>query len=538
MTSIERLSPGHLLSAGALVLAMFLQTAAGANLGSPDLEPALQGRQDIIFFEDFEYPDFYTHWGQSSVPSTCQRVSSPVFDGDSSLHVQVPQGQHTGIGWQWKFANFGLPEPEEVYFRYYTYFGDSWRKAGGGGIGKQPGIAGTYGVAGWGGRPSDGTNGWSARMGDIDRISAIEPTFYCYNADMLGIYGDTWGWGEDAYLQRERWYAIEVYGKMNSIIDGIGRRDGILRGWVDGELVFEKTDIHFRDVDSLKIECVWFNVYVGGTWTAEQDMDVYFDNMVFASDYIGPFGWEQPGLDHEIKYLGDGLYGVTFTARGNDGQQKSFFADVSFEGTSGGQIQQQKAVIIPGVLEHNVDTEAEANLYDGQGTPPYEKDRDSYFLEPFSSGDVMVLTAGDNYYYIEAGTGASGQYEDAPLAYIVCDGDLAYYGQISRLAKNYAASGIVEMPPPGDANLDGLVDGCDYTIWCDNYQQAGLGWAGGDFNGDGVVDGGDYTIWADFYTGGGSQVPEPTVVMTILFGGPLAVLSACRRKRPGRSRGS
>ena len=53
----------------------------GEHLGSPDLEPGLIGRDDIIFFEDFEYADFYTHWGQSGIPSTCGRVTDPVFDG-------------------------------------------------------------------------------------------------------------------------------------------------------------------------------------------------------------------------------------------------------------------------------------------------------------------------------------------------------------------------------------------------------------------------------------------------------------------------
>ncbi len=216
-----------------------------------------------------------------------------------------------------------------------------------------------------------------------------------------------------------------------------------------------------------------------------------------------------PSVEYTFKYLGDGKYGLTFSVHGNDEELASFFADMSFEGSGGGQIQQQKAIIIPGVLEYEVDAEADADLYDGQGTPPYEKDRDSYFLEPFSSGDVMLLEKAENYYHMEAGTGAASKYEVAPLAYIVCDGDVAFYGAISRLAENYDVSEIAVLPPPGDANRDGLVDGGDYTIWCDNYSATDLGWAGADFNGDGVVDGGDYTIWADFYGTGSAAVPEP-----------------------------
>ncbi len=54
----------------------------------------------------------------------------------------------------------------------------------------------------------------------------------------------------------------------------------------------------------------------------------------------------------------------------------------------------------------------------------------------------------------------------------------------------------------GDFNSDGVVDGADYTVWADRYGYSGCGWVDGDFTGDGVVDGADYTIWADHFTGG------------------------------------
>ncbi len=48
---------------------------------------------------------------------------------------------------------------------------------------------------------------------------------------------------------------------------------------------------------------------------------------------------------------------------------------------------------------------------------------------------------------------------------------------------------------PGDANLDGLVDGSDFSIWNSNKFTIDTGWCGGDFNADGVTDGGDFGIW-------------------------------------------
>jgi len=49
-----------------------------------------------------------------------------------------------------------------------------------------------------------------------------------------------------------------------------------------------KNDIRMRDVNSLKIESVWLNVYLGGTWTSRSDHHLYIDNVVIARKYIGP----------------------------------------------------------------------------------------------------------------------------------------------------------------------------------------------------------------------------------------------------------
>ncbi|MBL9123399.1 MAG: dockerin type I repeat-containing protein [Planctomycetaceae bacterium] len=80
-----------------------------------------------------------------------------------------------------------------------------------------------------------------------------------------------------------------------------------------------------------------------------------------------------------------------------------------------------------------------------------------------------------------------------------------------------------KLSPPGDANLDAVVDGADYTIWADHYLQTGATRAQGDFNHDGVVDGADYTIWADHSSPAPAAlavVPEPASWM-LLAGGTL-----------------
>jgi hypothetical protein len=46
----------------------------------------------------------------------------------------------------------------------------------------------------------------------------------------------------------------------------------------------------------------------------------------------------------------------------------------------------------------------------------------------------------------------------------------------------------------GDANLDGRLDGSDYSKIDNGYIRHLSGWSNGDFNYDGVVDGSDYTL--------------------------------------------
>ena len=53
-------------------------------------------------------------------------------------------------------------------------------------------------------------------------------------------------------------------------------------------LVEEKTDWRWRDVDTLRIEEVWMNVYHGGTDPAPQDLVLYIDNVVIATEHVGP----------------------------------------------------------------------------------------------------------------------------------------------------------------------------------------------------------------------------------------------------------
>ena len=244
---------------------------------------------ESLFHCDFESDQWFKEWGASKTPPRVELVS---IDSERrfaplrgrALRVRIDQGGHYGLSLQYPFKELLGYEPEEVYFRYYLRFANDWDPRRGG---KLPGISGTYGRAGWGGRPVNGTDGWSARGVFEGQKNGKTPVgFYCYHMDMKGRYGSNWVWNRDdlGFLENNRWYCLEQFVKLNSP----GKADGILRGWVDGKLAFEKTDVRMRSVNRLKIEAVWVNFYLGGTWSAEREHHAYIDEAVISRHPIGP----------------------------------------------------------------------------------------------------------------------------------------------------------------------------------------------------------------------------------------------------------
>jgi hypothetical protein len=70
----------------------------------------------------------------------------------------------------------------------------------------------------------------------------------------------------------------------------------------------------------------------------------------------------------------------------------------------------------------------------------------------------------------------------------------------------------------GDANLDGQIDGSDYSRIDNAYLTSATGWYNGDFNYDGVIDGSDYTLIDNAFNmqaaGVNTQISGPSVIST------------------------
>jgi hypothetical protein len=213
--------------------------------------------------------------------------------------------------------------PTELYFRYYLKLKSGYHCSVDGK--KLPGLAGRYGVwtgddqvgdyepqTGNGGSPTtgdfDGTslNGWSVRHhafvapGDANPLRGLIPlNYYAYFVGMGDRYGSFWRWGNHALgyvnVEEDTWFCLEHYVKVNAVNgpfdpngNGAAVADGIVRGWLDGVLVFEKTDAVLRVHPAIRIDEVWLDHYHGGPRPAETTHRVSMAALVVARKYIGP----------------------------------------------------------------------------------------------------------------------------------------------------------------------------------------------------------------------------------------------------------
>jgi hypothetical protein len=246
---------------------------------------------DVLFATGFDEGSAWkTRWnvakGEIDTVERDEKFGFKSLSG-SALKINLRKGSNFGSDLRLDTKKFGQ-EPDNLHFRYYVRLASDWNPTLDGG--KMPGMAGTYNTAGWGGRRSNGNDGWSARGGFLRIFNDDHPMrgltqllTYVYHVDMKDSYGDVWIW-PGALLERNRWYCIEQQISLNRP----DAADGVLRVWIDGRMTLERKNLRFRTVDRLHIEDVWLNVYHGGVDPSPHDQHLYIDNVVVARQYIGP----------------------------------------------------------------------------------------------------------------------------------------------------------------------------------------------------------------------------------------------------------
>lgn len=243
-----------------------------------------------------------TEWNDPWLDSTVgPRNEVAIGDGHvgSGVRVTIGAGEHFGTAMRWRFADNGLDEPEQLWFRYYLRFPHGFPNVG---KGKLPGPAGLYSSSGRGNLPSTAAEpGWSARMffsptyderdADHTRIG-----YYLYHLDQGTNHGDLLLWDEEvATLEHGRWYCIEGQVAMNTP----GEADGLLAGYVDGAAAFDAQGVRYRrqNEPSIRIDSFWFDVYFGGRQPAPAQHQIDFDSLAFGPDRLGCDDSGERGFD-------------------------------------------------------------------------------------------------------------------------------------------------------------------------------------------------------------------------------------------------
>ena len=275
----------------------------------------LEGRDDVYMVTSFDEVDetgsenWQAKWSSHyaySLPTVVDETNA--YPGlnfqkweDKALQIHYTPGINQALNSLYAFEDKGFEKPVECYMRYMLRLSDPKNPDGGYApayAGKVPGWGATTPKCGNGGAPADGEC-WSARghyntyPPDHNELAGYFPIGnYVYHMDQSGNYGSNFMWskGYNGLLLPDRWYCIDQYIRVNTPAIGTEPEmsDGILRGWVDGKLAHEKTDIRFRRDPEANLKYVWFNFYHGGKPKPERDMYLWIANVVIAKNYIGP----------------------------------------------------------------------------------------------------------------------------------------------------------------------------------------------------------------------------------------------------------
>lgn len=96
-----------------------------------------------------------------------------------------------------------------------------------------------------------------------------------------------WTWS----FPKGRWFKVEQRVEQNTATarEGVGDlHDGILQTWVDGQLALDRQQMHWRTVNTMHVDGIFFLSYFGGSPTNPENkpskaQHIYFDNVIVST---------------------------------------------------------------------------------------------------------------------------------------------------------------------------------------------------------------------------------------------------------------
>jgi hypothetical protein len=321
-----RLSPALFLSVAAATLAAKGLHSGSGLAGKYPRDEGLARDPAVVLFENFEtgdLADLKSRWSDISNAGgkalTFSEEAPAPSGGNRSLQLTSTLGENTGGHLYTRlsreldtaFARFYVRFADDAqYVHHFVHFG-----------GYRPSTSYAQGGAGERPRGDERFTVGIEPYGDYGRHPAPGAwNFYAYWPEMkVSADGKFWGASipplAPALVPRARWQCVEIMLKANSAPEG---HDGELALWLDGQLVQrvrpgtpigEWTGMGFRPqtdgapfpgfrwrTDSrLKINFFWLLFYVTENAARQNKIAdpaavnrVWFDDIVVASEYIGP----------------------------------------------------------------------------------------------------------------------------------------------------------------------------------------------------------------------------------------------------------
>ena len=242
--------------------------------------PLADGKDWNVDFDDHNVGD-YSYLQQNSDWSTPKwqmgRNLISVVDGEEaysgkSLRLKCLKGvssckeKKECISWP---VDLGVKVEKLYYgFRFKLSKDFSYIKGG-----KFPGIAG--GRANTGGHVPTGIDGWSVRMMWDGKGRLVQ---YVYHPDQPGDYGDVLFWQPARAIELGKWHTIQTMVQLNQP----SKTDGRIISWLNGKIVLDEKDFHFRDINGLEIDRFQFVSFFGGQgadWAPTKDEYTYIDDI-------------------------------------------------------------------------------------------------------------------------------------------------------------------------------------------------------------------------------------------------------------------
>lgn len=218
-----------------------------------------------------------------------------VFEGARSLRMRMPS---TASEVSNALVQTISPDRDTLFLRAYTFYASNYTGLGSAHNGLR--ISANY--VGPGNIP-DGTDFMLVELQNVGGGSPGAFHAYVYYPEQDDSFGAGWfpdgttsndsgpDGGFGAYFvprsnvspARGVWLCHELMVKLNTP----GQRDGRVAFWEDGALIADWQNIRFRDTTTVKLDEIQLE---NGGQSSSQINDKWYDNVVVATEYIGPVG--------------------------------------------------------------------------------------------------------------------------------------------------------------------------------------------------------------------------------------------------------